>query len=188
MIKEIILMRHGQPNLAHVGKVSALDMKRWIEEYELSEIVDQPAPQASAKLAEAASVIVASNAPRALTSVQALGLQPKLVDELFCEAELPYGLWKWPRLSPFTWVFILRILWLCGFSRRVESIRNAKVRAEAAAQHLQSLANAGTVLLVGHGFMNRMIAKQLEAAGWARQQSTGSRYWGAMRYQRISGS
>ncbi|MFG0863111.1 histidine phosphatase family protein [Pseudomonas sp. CJQ_13] len=188
MIKEIILMRHGQPNLTHVDKVSSLEMKRWIEDYELSEIVDQPAPKTSAELARTASVIVASNAPRALASVRGLGLQPKLVDELFREAELPYGLWKRPRLSPFTWVFILRILWLCGFSGRVESIRNAKVRAEAAAQQLQSLANDGTVLLVGHGFMNRMIAKQLEAAGWARQQSTGSGYWGAMCYQTIQAS
>lgn len=91
MIKEIILMRHGQPNLAHADKVSALDMKCWIEKYELSEIVDQPAPEVSAELAKAASVIVASNAPRALTSVRALGVQPTLVDELFCEADFPMG-------------------------------------------------------------------------------------------------
>jgi len=188
VIKEIILMRHGQPSLTQVDKVSAFEMKRWIEEYEQSEIVEQSAPQASAELAKSASFIVSSNAPRALTSLRALGLQPNLVDELFREAELPYGSWKRPSLSPFTWVFILRILWLCGFSGRVESNRNAKVRAEAAAQQLQSLANQGVVLLVGHGFMNRMIAKQLKAAGWTRQHSTGSRYWGAMRYQRISGS
>ncbi|RRV10573.1 histidine phosphatase family protein [Pseudomonas sp. v388] len=187
MIKEIILMRHGQPNLTHVDKVSTLEMERWIEEYELSEIVDQPAPAASAELAKSANVIVASNAPRALTSVRALGLEAKLVDELFREAELPHGSWKRPRLSPFTWVFILRILWLCGFSGSVESIRSAKARAETAAQQLQSLADEATVLLVGHGFMNRMIAKQLEAAGSTRQQSTGSGYWGAMRYQLVSG-
>lgn len=188
MIKEIILMRHGQPNLTHVDKVSALDMKCWVEEYELSEIVDQPAPEACAELAKAASVIVASNAPRALTSVRALGVQPTLVDELFCEAELPYGSWKRPRLSPFTWAFILRILWLCGFSGTAESPQQAKVRAEAAAKQLQSLADEGTVLLVGHGFMNRMVAKRLEAAGWTRQQSTGSRYWSSMSYRRFSGT
>lgn len=186
--KEIILMRHGQPSLTHVDKVSAFEMKRWIEEYEKSEIVEQSAPEASAEMAKTASVIVSSNAPRALTSLRALRLQPKLVDDLFREAELPYGSWRRPRLSPFTWVLIFRILWLCGFSEKVEPNRNAKVRAGAAAQQLQSLANQGTVLLVGHGFMNRMIAKQLKAAGWTRQHSTGSRYWGAMRYQRISGS
>ena len=176
-------MRHGRPDQVHVDKVSALEMKRWIEEYELAEIVEQSAPETSAELAKTADVIVASNAPRALTTVRALGLQPKVIDEIFCEAQLPHGAWKRPRLSPFTWVFILRILWLFGFSEKVESVGSAKARAKAAAQQLQSLTDEGTVLLVGHGFMNRMIARQLEAAGWARHQSSGSRYWSAASYR-----
>ncbi len=114
-------------------------------------------------------MIVSSNAPRALTSVQALGLKPAFVDALFREAPLPYGHWKLPRLSPFTWAFILRVLWLCGYSRRVESVGIARMRARTAAQRLsQSLASEGPVLLLGHGFMNRMIARQLEADGWTR--------------------
>uniref|UniRef100_UPI003F5858DF histidine phosphatase family protein n=1 Tax=Pseudomonas purpurea TaxID=3136737 RepID=UPI003F5858DF len=176
-------MRHGQPNLAVIYKVSALDMKHWIEHYNLSEIVNQPAPEASVRLAATAQVIVSSSAPRALSSVQALGLQPTLVDAIFCEAQLPHGRWTLPRLSPFTWAFILRISWLCGFSGGVESARQAQVRAREAAQQLQYLASAGPVLLLGHGFMNRMIAKQLEAAGWTRQKRNGNRYWSAMVYQ-----
>lgn len=109
MDREIILMRHGQPDLVVVDKVSALDMKRWIEQYDLSEIINQPAPKASLELAVTAKVIVSSSAPRALTSVRALGLQPTLIDEIFCEAQLPYGRWTLPRLSPFTWAFILRV-------------------------------------------------------------------------------
>ncbi len=187
MNREIILMRHGQPNLAVIDKVSALGMKRWIEQYNLSEIINQPAPEASVQLAASAQVIVSSSAPRALTSVRALGLQPTLVDAIFCEAQLPHARWTLPRLSPFTWAFILRISWLCGFSGTVESARQARIRANDAAQQLQSLANAGPVLLLGHGFMNRMIAKQLEAAGWTRQQRNGNRYWSAMVYRMSQG-
>ncbi|KIH84798.1 histidine phosphatase family protein [Pseudomonas batumici] len=183
MNREIILMRHGQPNLAVIDKVSALGMKRWIEQYNLSEIINQPAPEASVQLAASAQVIVSSSAPRALTSVRALGLQPTLVDEIFCEAQLPHGRWRLPRLSPFTWAFILRVSWLCGFSGTVESARQARIRANEAAQQLQSLASAGPVLLLGHGFMNRMIAKQLEVAGWTRQKRNGNRYWSAMVYR-----
>jgi len=47
-------MRHGRPNLAPGGKVSALDMKCWIEQYELSEIVEHPVPVASMGLAATA--------------------------------------------------------------------------------------------------------------------------------------
>lgn len=32
-----------------------------------------------------------------------------------------------PRLSPFTCAFILRVLWLCGYSRKIESARTARV-------------------------------------------------------------
>ncbi|MEO4016319.1 MULTISPECIES: histidine phosphatase family protein [Pseudomonas] len=139
------------------------------------------------ELAVTAKVIVSSSAPRALTSVRALGLQPTLIDEIFCEAQLPYGRWTLPRLSPFTWAFILRILWLCGFSGKVESARKARTRANTAAQRLQSLTSEGAVLLLGHGFMNRMIAKQLEAAGWTRKKSNGNRYWGATTYRMNQG-
>ncbi|PSS58699.1 histidine phosphatase family protein [Pseudomonas sp. BBP2017] len=183
MDKEIILMRHGQPDLIMTGNVSALDMKRWIEHYDLSEIKSHPAPKVSVALAASAKVIVSSTAPRALTSVRALGLQPVVVDEVFCEAQLPHGRWTLPRLSPFTWAFILRILWFCGFSGKVESACEARMRASTAAQRLQSLADEGPVLLLGHGIMNRMIANQLEAAGWMRQQRNGNSYWSATAYR-----
>jgi hypothetical protein len=42
------------------------------------------------------------------------------------------------------------------------------------------------VLLLGHGFMNRMIARQLEADGWTRQTGNGSQYWSATVYQNDS--
>lgn len=176
-------MRHGQPELVATDKMSALDMKNWIEQYNRSEITNQPVPDASMQLAATATVIVSSSAPRALTSLQALGLKPTLVDALFCEAQLPYGDWKRPRLSPFTWAFILRVLWLCGYSRSVESVGTARMRASMAAQRLQSLASEGPVLLLGHGFMNRMISKQLLADGWTRQKRNGSQYWSATVYQ-----
>lgn len=176
-------MRHGQPKLVATEKMSALEMKDWIEHYNQSEITNQPVPDASLQLAATATVVVSSDAPRALTSIQALGLKPALVDALFREAQLPYGHWKLPRLSPFTWAFILRVLWLCGYSRSVESVGTAKMRASTAAQRLQSLANEGPVLLLGHGIMNRMIAKQLVADGWTRQNRNGSQYWSATVYQ-----
>ena len=86
MSRKIILMRHGQPKLAATDKMSALEMKDWIEQYDSSDITKHPVPEASKRLAATAKVIVSSNLPRALTSVQALGLKPALVDGLFREA------------------------------------------------------------------------------------------------------
>lgn len=183
MSREIILMRHGQPKLLGTDKLSGLEMEGWIERYNQSEITHQPVPDASLRLAATATVIVSSSAPRALASVQALGLKPAFVDVLFCEAQLPFVRWHLPRLSPFTWAFILRVLWLCGYARDVESAAAAKLRASTAAQRLQSVASEGPVLLLGHGFMNRMIAKQLLADGWVRQTRDGSQYWSATVYR-----
>lgn len=179
-------MRHGQPKLAATNKMSALEMKDWIEQYDSADITNHPVPDASQQLAATAKVIVSSDLPRALTSVQALGLKPALVDGLFREAPLPCGHWRRPRLSPFAWAFILRILWLCGYSYGVESVGTAKMRASTAAQRLQSLAGEGPVLLLGHGVMNRMIARQLEADGWTRQTGNGRHYWSATVYQNDS--
>ncbi|NBB35010.1 histidine phosphatase family protein [Pseudomonas sp. BC115LW] len=178
-------MRHGQPKGVNVDKVSALEMKDWIEHYNRSEITQQPVPNASLRLAASATVIASSNAPRALTSVQALGLKPVRVDAIFCEAQLPFGHWKRPRLSPFTWAFILRILWLCGYSGDVEPANTARMRARKAAELLQSLSSEGSVLLLGHGFMNKIIAKQLVKDGWVRHQRNGSQYWSAAVYRYV---
>lgn len=46
MTREIILMRHGQPDLASVARVSPRGMQRWIAAYEQSAITDLPPPQA----------------------------------------------------------------------------------------------------------------------------------------------
>ncbi|MGY4026758.1 histidine phosphatase family protein [Aeromonas rivuli] len=179
----MILMRHGQPKLAGTDKMSALEMKDWIEHYDSSDTTTPPILDASKQLAATAKAIVSSNLPRALTSVQALGLKPALIDGLFREAPQPYGHWRLPRLSPFAWEFILRILWLWGYSHGVGSVGTTKMRASTAVQRLQSLASEGPVLLLGHGFMNRMIARQLEADGWTRQTGNDSQYWSATVYQ-----
>ncbi|QEI06188.1 histidine phosphatase family protein [Pigmentiphaga aceris] len=184
MSGEIILMRHGKPALGPISKVSARDMKQWIEQYDLAGIVDESVPQASQALARRANIVVSSSAPRALASVAALGLSPSLIDAVFCEAQLPHGRWTQPRLSPFTWAFMLRMAWLGGFAPTVESARDAGLRADQAMQQLQTLAGEENVLLLGHGFMNRMIGKRLERAGWARHESSGSRYWSASTYRK----
>ncbi|WP_181373306.1 hypothetical protein [Massilia glaciei] len=44
---------------------------------------------------------------------------------------------------------------------------------------LVARASSGPVLLVGHGIMNRLIAKGLLALGWHGTASPGGRHWQA---------
>jgi len=160
-------------------------MKHWIEHYNLSEVEADGVPitSASLRLANSAVSIVASTAPRALSSVQALGHTVSVADAAFCEAQLPYALWRFPRLSPFVWAAFFRLLWFFGYSRGSDSIQVTKARAKTAAQKLISLAEKGPVLLVGHGIMNHLIAKELVALGWTGPAKRESNYWSASVYR-----
>ncbi|MEE3661756.1 histidine phosphatase family protein [Brenneria sp. g21c3] len=181
---EIILMRHGKPSLGVSRKVSPYEMISWIERYNQAEIGDDSPPDAGRELAARATRIVASSSPRALASLQALGYRPDVIDALFCEAELPVTHWRWPRLSPFYWGFIFRLAWLCGYRRHVESKHQARQRAYLAANQLIALAESGSVLLLGHGMMNHLIAKQLQRQGWSEERKQGHGYWRAAIYKR----
>lgn len=179
---KIILMRHGKPVLAQWGRIAPVEMGRWIEQYNFSEVQQHGIPVASRKQANSATVVVASTASRSISSVQALGLTPTIVDATFCEAQLPYALWLFPRLSPVVWAAIFRLAWMFGYSRGSDSIHATRIRAKTAAQKLISLANTETVLLVGHGIMNRLIARELIAIGWIGAAKHESKYWSTSIY------
>lgn len=178
----IILMRHGKSVLRQSGWITPAEMASWIEHYNLSEVETDDTPIASLQLANSAVCIVASTAQRALSSVQALNHTVSITDSVFCEAQLPFALWRFPRLPPSMWVVFFRLLWLFGYSRGADSIRVTKIRAKSAAHKLIALAENGTVLLVGHGIMNHLIAKELNALGWAGPKKQESHFWGASVY------
>lgn len=175
-------MRHGKPLLTQTGWIAPVEMEGWIEHYNLSEVEADGMPITSLKLANSAACIVASTASRSLSSVQALGHTASIADAAFCEAQLPFALWRFPRLSPFVWAAFFRLLWFFGYSRGADSIQVTKTRAKAAAQKLIPLAEKGSVLLVGHGIMNRLIAKELIALGWSGSTKQQSNHWSASVY------
>jgi len=179
---KIILMRHGKPVLSQVGWLAPAEMERWIEHYNFSKVETDGIPPNSLKMANPASLIVTSTASRALSSVQVLGHTATFADAIFCEAQLPFALWRFPRLPPFAWAAFFRLLWFFGYSRGADSIQLTKIRAKDAAQQLIAFAAKGNVLLVGHGIMNRLIAKELIALGWAARTNHESKYWSASVY------
>lgn len=114
---------------------------------------------------------------RAATRQGALGDLPFMQEAIFIEAGLPFALWKAPWLPPQAWAAIFRLLWLCGYARGSDSLMLTRQRARAAAERLVALAAKGPVLPVGHGIMNRLIGKELQALGWLARNRQGSRYW-----------
>ena len=179
----ITLMRHGKPQFHEAQWLAPFDMPGWIAHDDHSTVMAADIPTTSVKAAMAASVIVASTTSRALASVQALGMEATLADAVLCEAQLPFALWRFPHLPPQFWAALFRLLWLFGYARGSDSIQATRTRAKVAAQQLISLAQKGPVLLVGHGIMNRLIANELLALGWANGTRHASRYWSVSAYE-----
>ncbi|MED5614071.1 histidine phosphatase family protein [Janthinobacterium sp. P210005] len=173
----ITLMRHGEPRLAKGRWIAPLQMGQWINLYNQSIIKEGGIPAQCAAAALSASTIVASTAPRACSSARALGDLPFMQEAMFSEAGLPFALWKAPWLPAEAWAAIFRLLWLFGYARGSDSLQITRRRARAAAERLVALAARGPVLLVGHGIMNRLIGKELQALGWLARNRQGSRYW-----------
>jgi broad specificity phosphatase PhoE len=153
-------------------------LREWIARYNAAGIGGDD-PTAALMQRAAAATIISSQAPRCVESARRLAPNGAfLTDDIFREADLPHPLWIWPKLHPAMWVVLCRLAWLCGFSPRVESHSSAAVRARAAAEKLMDLAQgANPVLLVGHGVMNSLIAKQLLALGARGPRYPRSRYW-----------
>lgn len=170
-------MRHGEPRLAKGRWIAPLQMGQWINLYNQSIIKEGGIPAQCAAAALSASTIVASTAPRACSSARALGDLPFMQEAIFYEAGLPFALWKAPWLPAEAWAAIFRLLWLFGYARGSDSLQITRRRARAAAERLVALAARGAVLLVGHGIMNRLIGKELQALGWLARNRQGSRYW-----------
>ena len=181
----VILVRHGKPALPKIDRVKAHEIRWMIELYDSAGIEeDHEPPKELVAIARACSAIVCSDLPRSVKSAEALGVSHIYAsDSMFREFELPYAQWPLLKLSPYTWAAIFRVLWILGFSANSESFQAAKRRAANCASRLHQVAEeCGDVLFVGHGFLNRFVAKELRASGWSGPVSPGRRFWDYAEY------
>jgi broad specificity phosphatase PhoE len=108
-----------------------------------------------------------------------------VTDARFREAGLPSAFASDVRLRPDIWAAVARSAWFCGWSNGGESFTAARQRAEEAARMLTSRADAqGSVVVVGHGMMNILIARRLRASGWSGPRIPSPRHWSFGVYRR----
>ncbi len=175
---QITLLRHGKPAVELSGTARGKDLAAIAKAYDASGIVDRPSPETLAELRHA-NYVACSDLPRSVESAHVLGFGHSYVaDELFRESALPHFDSGSIALPITAWVTVCRLLWLAGFSQNGENYTAAKARARQAANQLIGLAEThGSVLLVGHGLMNYLIAQQLRANGWRGPVKPGKRFW-----------
>lgn len=178
---KIVLIRHGKPQLSKLQPIKARNMPDWIDAYNQADIDYNTVPTESAlNEAKQCNFIITSQLKRATHSAKILQHPtPHLSDALFQEFDLPYRHISFIKLPPEIWAAIFRITWFLGFSLNAESYYEAKLRASSAADNLIKYAKQhGSVLLVGHGFMNKYIAKELTKRGWNNTKKANHSHWG----------
>lgn len=177
---EIILLRHGKPKPISFNRIKAFSFINWIESYNLSGLCPTSIPtQKALSAANKCNAIICSELPRSKESAKALKIKNiTLFYSQFNEAGLPGANWRSLKLYPTTWAVIFRVLWLFGYSNNSESYKEAKIRAGKSAKKLIELAKEHkTVLFVGHGIYNKLLAKQLKSLGWSGPSNPGSAHW-----------
>jgi broad specificity phosphatase PhoE len=160
----------------------------WVKLYNTNELDRSVKPTVETiAIAKTAGVIMCSDLPRSIESAQVLGVQaPTIIDPNFQEAGLPIGDWNYPKLSVRLWAIIFRVFWLFGYSNRSESLNQTKKRASLAAQKLVQLAEQhDVVLFVGHGIINRLIAKEIRNLGWDGPKVPNQENWGFGIYKKV---
>lgn len=177
MTMRIHLIRHGRPSCGSQPALSRHDYKRWLEAYDATGIIDQPPlPLVEWLNSSGIKEVVSSALPRAVESAIALiGPEHVRSDPLFNEAAITVAPIPF-RMSSNTWTVFGRVAWLCGASAN-EMAAKFRLRARIAADNLTRSPNNAETALIGHGWMNRMIGRELRERGFEVQYQSGTGYW-----------
>jgi len=187
----IVLARHGRPDLpaeAH-EPICGRDIGRWYRTYDASGIVaESDAPVALRDAARTAGCVVASDTRRARESAARLVAADAIhVEGPLREVGFPESLDSSLRLSPNVWVFIARAAQMLNRNDDEGGRVAVRTRASAVAGTLAKLAGEHrSVVVIGHGWFNRFVARELRRQGWHGPRFVPSGYWSSATYERES--
>ncbi len=185
---KIVLLRHGESLVPKSEPIKAIQLDAWIILFNLSGIKSDAVPPAIAnQIASSCQVIVCSDYPRSIDSVDALGVKSEQTcDAMFREMGLSSFSLPFLKLKPKIWILMFRTFWLFGLGSTGESKKEGVARANLSASKLETLAEEnGSVLLVGHYFVNRFIGKRLLANHWVGPKNLARIHWGFTVYEKV---
>lgn len=172
---EIILQRHGYPQVSGEEKILGSEFCDWLEKYRNTDI--EPIIWEKEKV----PVIYCSSLKRSISTARQIGTHIVVKEDL-CEADLPKLKFPRVRLKWKYWIFIARIIWICGYSKGCESQKKFKERIGEVVTWLESMTHPEKLYLVGHGWLNRSLTKELQKRNWILIESNGN---GFLSYQKL---
>ena len=177
-MSKIILVRHGEPDIKIVKMINGLQIEEFLTNYDKSAIKKSSLPcDTLTKLAQKCHKIVCSDLERSISSAAALGKIPDEVDAVYSESKPPFLKVGWINLPPKVWLIFSRLLWVVGYSKNGESLKQTKQRAKISAQKLITHSKEGDVMFMGHGLINIFIAKELRKIGYKGSKVPARKYW-----------
>jgi broad specificity phosphatase PhoE len=185
---EIVLVRHGRSALERPpGRITAGEFRSWIDAYHECGIADESRPDLPLiEEGKRAEMIVCSDLRRAIESSRRIAPErTPLQSPLLREAGWPpRGDWGDLRLPLVLWGSLSFLLRRSERSSG-ETWGQASLRAVEAVEWLEELAAAhGRILVVAHGNLNMLMARELRSRGWRGPRWPASRNWGSTRYRR----
>lgn len=180
-LRQIALIRHGEPDLHKAGKFSYDQAKEYIKHYDSVGIILPDKP--FFMLDEDEDVVLyTSTIPRAQATTKYLFGEHReaIVSADFREFERKIGNRSFKMNLPLKyWTTTARIKWMLGLDREgIESFSEARERARKAAAVLAEATDENQkAVLVAHGFLNRFIKKSLEKQGWHVVRDGGDNYF-----------
>ncbi|MGS2777202.1 histidine phosphatase family protein [Robertmurraya sp. GLU-23] len=179
---EISLIRHGRSKWVQNDWITSEQFENWLTRYDDHGVyAEETYPVETQKKLETATMVYTSDLYRSRESAKLLIPTVDIVsDPMFRETELPTlpEPFSKIKLQPSGWAVLMRCLWVAGYSRKCESFADAKNRAKQAAEELiRSAEKSQSVVLVGHGFFNILIAKELLQMGWTGAKRPGAKHW-----------
>jgi broad specificity phosphatase PhoE len=183
----ITLARHGPVDVSWDSRIPGGSFVNFVGGFRAAGIVPTAEPPpAACREAREAHTLICSDLPRAVESMQLIAPgRDYLQEALFREAEVPTPFRTSIPLRAATWAVLARVLWYMRKWPGIESPREAQARAQRAADVLEALAaQEGPVFLLGHGYFNAAIMRQLRRRGWRGPKFPSVRYWSAVTYRR----
>lgn len=176
---KIILIRHAKVLLDSTQKLTASQMKRWVERYNHAAIDTIVPSKKVIQHIKNADMVLASTHSRTSDSLAVIEVVPTEINSLFNEVALPEVNGDWLKLSPKMWLLILRLMMLLGFGKKSKLYTDAKQRAKNASAYLIDLAKQHeSIALMGHGGTHWLMAKELDRLGWkCVEKNGGNRNW-----------
>ncbi|MCF6325375.1 MAG: histidine phosphatase family protein [Gammaproteobacteria bacterium] len=189
----INILRHGKPDLPCWERIGSSEMGEWINSYNSSSVMheERSCIQSFDGVPEDVFV-VCSDLSRSIHSAKVIGYNNiSVIDSVFREAELPELYIPLIKMKPHTWSMVFRIFWYFGVSLNVEPIKSFKLRVSSAVKALIKYAEGHEeILFIGHGIINRFIARELISCGWQRDpvsesnKHLGYNYWEYEKYNK----